>query len=453
MNRISHRVWIVYVFLLVLLFGLAFYIAEYSSSGEKWVLHKGSPHVYDGGNLGCGVVTDRDGLLLLDMTHGRTYSKDPQVRVSFLHWLGDRQGAIYAPILRNYARELAGFDLINGLYWYDGIGGRAELTLSSAIQTVANNALGDYKGTIAVYNYRTGEILCAVTTPSYDPDVPPNPDTAPEGIYVNRFTQSLYVPGSIFKLVTAAAALEHDPDILEKTYTCTGRLAFDTGRVTCEKFHGEVNLQQALTLSCNCAFAQIAIQLGEEELDTYARQFQITQPLQLDGISCVAGGLEILGQTDAELAWSAIGQHRDQINPARFLTFLGAIASGGQGAQPYLVQEISSSNQVQYRAKTQFGERILSAQTAAQLQQMMRRNVVEGYGAEHFPGLTVCAKTGTSQLGGDQLPNAMFAGFVLDEKYPFAFFVAVENAGYGRTVCVPMMAQVLAACKEMVDNG
>ena len=77
---------------------------------------------------------------------------------------------------------------------------------------------------------------------------------------------------------------------------------------------------------------------------------------------------------------------------------------------------------------------------------------VDYYGDENFPGLTVCAKSGTSQLGGDQKSNAMFAGFVDDQRYPLAFIVVVENGGYGASTCVPILAQVLQQCVAVMDG-
>jgi peptidoglycan glycosyltransferase len=74
------------------------------------------------------------------------------------------------------------------------------------------------------------------------------------------------------------------------------------------------------------------------------------------------------------------------------------------------------------------------------------------YGAGNFPGLTVCAKSGTSELGGGKTPNAMFSGFVADEEYPLAFIVVVENGGYGSAACVPILSKVLAECRTVLDT-
>jgi peptidoglycan glycosyltransferase len=93
----------------------------------------------------------------------------------------------------------------------------------------------------------------------------------------------------------------------------------------------------------------------------------------------------------------------------------------------------------------------MSTETARILQEMLRANVETYYGDENFPGLTVCAKSGTAEVGGDKKPNAMFTGFVMDEEYPLAFIVCIEDGGYGRPTCMPVLSKVLQSCKEMMD--
>ena len=208
MNRVAARSTIALMLVVVLLGGMCLFSVEYLAKSDDWVIFQGNPHVYNGVNIGCGVITDRSGILLLDSTDGRTYASDGSIRKSTIHWLGDRYGYISAPAVTAYASEMAGYDLLNGLYGYGGTGGSAELTISAEVQKVAMEALGKKKGVVAVYNYKTGEILCAVSAPNYDPDNVPNIDDSSkyEGIYLNRFTQTAYIPGSVFKLVTTAAA-------------------------------------------------------------------------------------------------------------------------------------------------------------------------------------------------------------------------------------------------------
>ena len=436
----------------LLLTGFAFFLIEYLFKSEDWVLFSGSPHIYTGGNIGCGVVVDRDNTLLLDLNEGRKYSNAPVLRQATVHWIGDRYGSISAPALPNYASELAGFDRVNGVYNYGQAGGVAELTLSSQVQMAALEAMGDYKGTVAVYNYKTGQLICAVTTPTYDPDNVPqftDEDEQYKGLYVNRFTQSSYTPGSIFKIVTLAAALENDPEIVNKTFVCRGEYKIGNEEITCEGAHWEQTLKEAFCNSCNCAFAEIAIELGVEKMMESVEKFGIVKSVSFDGITTNEGNFQIASNADLNLGWASIGQHLDLVNPCAFMTFIGAVANDGKTTNPYLVEEITVNGNRTYDAKPQSGQRIMSKETAKVLQEYMQNNVTVKYGAENFPGLTVGAKTGTGEVEGKK-PNAMLAGFVDDEKYPLAFIACVEDAGYGRAVCIPIVSKILEAVQKNV---
>ena len=456
MNRVVGRSGIILILVAALTAGVFLFVLDYFANADDWVMSEGSPHVYTDYSSVSGLITDRNGVLLMDTTEGRVYTKNEILRKAIIHWLGDRQGNIYAPTISYYASQLTGHSLVNGLYVYGNEGGTVTLTLSAQVQMAALEALGDRKGTVAVYNYKTGEILCAVTNPTYDPDNMPDiaGDTEGlwEGAYINRFLKGTYIPGSIFKIVTAAAALETVPDIMERTFHCDGVTEYGIDTVTCLDDHGEQTLEEAFLNSCNCAFAEIAGLIGGDTLQAYAEAMGITGKLTFDGVTTAAGSIQAAGEADVMVAWSAIGQHKDQINPCQFLTMVGSIANGGVGATPYIVESIDGGGWGSYQAETGYTDRIISQETAEILQKLMRNNVENYYGDENFPGLTVCAKSGTAEVGGGKTPNAMFAGFVADEEYPLAFIVIVENGGYGRKTCVPILSEVLAACKEVLDG-
>lgn len=462
MNRVTKRTWLMGLFVLILTAGMAFFVWDYCNHASQWVASPGSPHVSNRTNIGVGTIEDRFGNMILDMGQGRTYSASEATRKSTLHWVGDRQGKISAGAVSSYAGAMVGFDPINGIYNASGIsGGVTRLTLSERVQNTALEALAGRKGTVAVYNYKTGEILCAVTSPTFDPDHVPDieGDTSGkyEGIYLNRFLQSSYVPGSIFKVVTTAAALEYVPDIQEQNFRCTGTMEFGEGEnvatVTCENAHGTVSLKTALAKSCNCAFAQIAEEVGRKNMLKAVEAYQVVAPISFDGVTAAKGNYDLTDAGVVSFAWSCIGQHTDLINPARFMAFMGAIAGGGSAAMPYVVQQVTCDGEVTYEAETETMNRIMSREIAETLKSYLRSNVQNGYGDRNFNGLNVCAKTGTSQLGGEEISNAMFAGFVADEAYPLAFICVVENAGYGATVDIPIMSKVLSACKTVMDNG
>ena len=120
MNRIAGRSRFVLILAAVLVLGLVIFSGEYLFQAKEWVVFPGSPHVYRGSNLNCGVVTDRTGAVLLDATDGRTYSDDRTVRLATLHLLGDREGYISAPAVSEYSSQMVGFDLINGVAQENG---------------------------------------------------------------------------------------------------------------------------------------------------------------------------------------------------------------------------------------------------------------------------------------------------------------------------------------------
>ena len=455
MNRVANRSSIALLLAVILLGGMCLFLAEYLLNAGDWVVFEGNPHVYNGVNIGCGVITDRSGEVLLSATDSRSYAEDSALRKATIHWLGDRYGYISAPAVTHYAPDMAGVYLLNRLFGYSGTGGEAEMTISGEVQRAALEAMGKKKGTVAVYNYRTGEILCAVSTPTYDPDNVPDideDDEKYEGIYLNRFTQTTYVPGSVFKLVTTAAALDTLKNAEDIEFRCDGVYEMAGGKIKCTGEHGTIDLKKALQKSCNCYFAQLTEVLGADTLEKYVNKLQITEPVRFDGITTARGSFSVEGASAQQLAWAGIGQYLDTVNPCRYMTFMGVIAGGGEAAQPYIVASAGTGMFGGYEAEKTSTGRLLDKDTAEALAKLMRNNVKKQYGDDNFPGLTVCAKSGTAEVGGDKKPNATFAGFCADEEYPLAFFVAVEDAGAGAKTCVPILSEVLAACKEMMDS-
>ena len=455
MKKVSGRAIFPLILAIVLLAGTVLLCVRYFAKADEWVTFSGSPHVYTGVNLDGGVVTDRDGTLLLDSTDGRTYSDDAATRTATMHLLGDRYGYIQAPLLGSFADDMIGFDKINGLYGAEGTEANAALTLSAAAQTAAYQALGNYHGTVGVYNYKTGEILCAVTSPSYDPDNMPDVEAdtsgAYDGVYVNRFFQAAYTPGSIFKIVTLAAAIETVPDWENLTFTCEGKTIIGGQEIICEGVHGTITLKQALAHSCNVAFGELAGKVGTKALMEYAEKLGLSESFECDGIPVKAGTVDLKDADAGDLAWAGIGQYTDQVNALTFMRAMGRIAGGGTGAEPYLMAKITRGEKTVYEAKTEMSSRALKAETAAKMTEYLRNNVATIYGDGQFSGLNVCAKSGTAEHEGETA-DAMFAGFCVDENCPLAFVVFVENGGSGSAVAAPIAAKVLQVCAAAINR-
>ena len=449
MKSISKRTAFALVMAAILLFGTLTFAVRYFLYSDQWVVFRNSPHVYNNsGTLDLGTVTDRDGKLLLDSSGSIRYSDDALTRKSVLHLLGDREGMIYQQILPHYSDELVGYDKLNGTYHSVKGEGKCVLTVSAQVQAIAYQALNGRKGAVGVYNYKTGEILCAVTSPSYDPDNVPTQIDEDSGIYINRFINATYTPGSIFKLVTTAAAIETNPSMLEQTYTCTGSVTVNGEVITCPKAHGEQTYREALAHSCNCAFAKIATGLGKDTLTKYAEKAGVTGSLAFDGFYTKTGNFDLSRADENSVAWAGIGQYTDLVNPCAYMTFMGVIGGGGQAAKPYIVEKVLCGDKQLHGGKTELTGQVLQRTTAKTLAELMQYNVQTVYSSyARFPGgVTVCAKSGTAEIGVGSGNTATFAGFVQDESYPFAFVVVVEEGGAGSATCAPIAAAVLQAC-------
>ena len=331
MNKLAKRAWFALALAGVLLLGMGVIVVRYFIDSPDWVTFQNSPHVYTDGVMNSGKIVDRSGTVVLDATNGKSYADSASLRRSMLHLLGDREGNITPFLLQEYGSELVGFDRINGTYSTGKREGRMMLTVSADVQRTALAALDGRKGTVGVYNYKTGEILCAVSSPTYDPDDVPdvegNPETY-EGVYVNRFLHATYTPGSVFKLVTAAAALDEIPDIGSRTFTCEGSAVIGGETIQCNGVHGTLNFEEALAHSCNVVFGEIAAELGPKTLMRYAEQVGVTRRYSFDGTTTAAGSFDVSNAAESELAWAGIGQYTDQINPCQYMTYMGAIANG-----------------------------------------------------------------------------------------------------------------------------
>lgn len=449
MNKLSKRAWLTMVLALVLLGGLVVILVQYGVNASKWAAYR-SVALADTPDYGGDKYTilDRSGVFLMEKDQDRTYSDDPALRKAMLHVLGDNRLQIQRVILEEYSDDLMGYDRFSGSFAAGNKEGQMQLTLSARVQVAAQDALEGKKGVVGVYNYRTGEILCMVSSPNYDPTDPPAIDEeAPEfeAVFVNRFTGASYIPGSVFKIVTAAAALEEIGDIESRSFLCQGQLEVDGERIVCNGVHGEVDLQEALCRSCNVAFAQIALELGADTLTDYAKRLGICDSLSFDGYDTRKGNIDLKDAGHQSIAWAGIGQYNDLINPCQFMTLMGAIANGGIAAEPYLVQQVTYDDSIRYEAKPGKTYRLLPEATADRLAEMMHYAVVNNYGEWYFSGLYAGAKSGTAEQGeGDN--DALFAGFAQDPDYPLAFIVIVEGGGAGSSTCTPILKQVLDSC-------
>lgn len=463
MKMITKRGIFLWIMSLAFVVGLVFMTVSLVQNGDTWVMKRFNHHVYSNGELiGAGTIYDKDGDVLAETKDGdRVYSDSATTRKSTLHVVGDPKNFISTGVQSVYSARLTGYSLLFGVHNIQkyGKGNDLKLTIDRDVCDEAYKALDGRKGTVGIVNYKTGEIVCSVSSPSYDvEDVPDNLLTSEryEGVYINRLLDAHYVPGSTFKLVTAICAIENIPDIYSREWVCDGEYQPKSGvAIKCNANHGKhINFKDALAKSCNSTFAQIAIELGQEKLATTAKELGIGSAVTVSGtIDSYAGHFDTTDKiklgVDA-LGWTGIGQGNTRIAPITMLRIVSAVANGGNAVSFNIVDSLAnqagkaldftlSSNQLS----------MMNSDVAEKLKKMMRYNVTNHYGESRYKGLNLCAKSGTAQIDSDENHNiAWFVGFMDDSEHPYAFVVAIENGNSGSQTAGPVAKRVLTKLVE-----
>lgn len=425
MKKIGVRSLSLLLICLLVLFGMGVFLARYVEHGRDWALY------FSRANSGSsGEIFDRYGTSLASFnSEGIFYNPDALSRIANYHVTGDFWGRTGTGVLSGFFSESLDYSILTGTTK----AGNSSLWLNidSSLNATAYRELEKYgKGCMLICNYRTGELICMVSCPSVDPmESEAEPE---EGAFINRCISAAFVPGSVFKLITAAAAIETVPDIDSRNFVCLGEYEIAGVPIICTGPHFDQDFTTAMANSCNCAFAQITVKVGHENMIKYVRDYGFMDGHSLDGIPTAAGSYptEFIG--DPELAWSGIGQSTVMVCPYSLLRFVCAVANGGLLIEPRLLMSDEAAE----------GERLIEPATAQRLKELMRNNVAEHYLAENFPGLEICAKTGTAELG-DDTTHAWFAGFLEDESHPYAFVTLVERGGSGLGVAGALTNAVL----------
>ena len=409
------------------------------------------------------------------------FSKETDDRLKYLRRYSD--GELYAPATGFYSlvygssgieREansiLAGTDdalfvrrVIDLLTGASPKGGSVALTLDPRAQKAAFDGLAGRSGAVVAIDPTTGAILALVTSPSYDPNLLASHSPAevrrnyerlerrPSRPMLDRALRQTYPPGSTFKVVTSAAALEsgrYNPDsqvyggaALDLPQTDAPLPNFD-GR-PCNG--GSATLTEALMFSCNAAFGRIGLELGDDALRSQAEKFGFNQAFEVPMRSVPSYFPE--DPNPPQTAQSAIGQFDVRATPLQMAMVAAAVANRGVLMAPYLVQEVQAPDlSVIDSARPREVGTAVSPQTAAELAQMMTAVVDAGTGTNaQIPGVKVAGKTGTAQQGEGRKPHAWFVSFApSDTEAQVAVAVVLENGGGAAEVSGNQLAAPIA---------
>jgi len=353
----------------------------------------------------------------------------------------------------------------------DPKGASVALTIDSTVQKAAYDALGDNSGAVVAYEPKTGKILAMVSKASFDPNKLAvhkgseiiaeynRLDEADSQPLVNRaIAGNLYHPGSVFKLVVTAAALESGKYTPESTFPNPSTLTLPQSSSTIRNAGGgncgggsEASIATALRLSCNIPFAQLGLELGHDAIAQQAAEFGFGQEIAVPMKATPSVYPEVA--SDAEQMLSSFGQFDDRVTPLQMAMVSGAIANGGVLMQPTVVDSIIAPDLsiVQPFEQKTFSTP-MSPETAATMTEMMVNGVSNGAASNaRISGVDVAGKTGTAENGAGEPYTLWFTGFAPAEDPQVAIAVVVENGGgqgqsaFGNTIAAPIAKKVLEA--------
>ena len=335
-------------------------------------------------------------------------------------------------------------------------GGNVVTTLNPDAQRAAFEGLGDKKGAVAALDPRTGAILALASTPSYDPSSFAGNSAKDQKAWValngdkdkpmlNRALRETYPPGSTFKVVTAAAALESGkydidkPSGVDDPYKLplSNAQLTNEGNLPCKN----ATLRVALQWSCNNVFAAISDDIGNEGMIEQAEKFGYNNP----EVDTPVRATESVYPEDnrPQNAMAGIGQASNRATPLQMAMVAAAVANGGTLMQPYMVDRLEAPNfNVVEQFKPREMSRPVSPETAHKLQQMMETVVRAGTGKNaQIPGVTVGGKTGTAQRGLNNSEN------------PYAWFISYAKTDDGSPVAVAVVVEDSDAQRNEISGG
>lgn len=409
-----------------------------------------------------GDILDRDGVVLAASQDGkRVYLQDEAVRRALAATVGDTAGMSGTGVEGYYSAQLLDISdslvqrlsaLFNGT---ERKGSSVELTIDAQLTAAIANAFPKgYRGAVCLVNYKTGEVLAMVSKPDYDPNAPG--ENVEDTAYLNRCLQGLYPPGSVFKIVTLAAALEHDPSVANQTFTCSGAWSYEGGSIVCagHTAHGTLTLEDALKKSCNVTFGKLAYQLGLDRMKETAETLGFNENFKLGDFALYNSQFPTSASNMSDLVWAGIGQSTVLTTPMHMAMIAASVANDGVMMKPWLVRRIvTATGTVTQSGSAQSYRRVMSAETAAVITRYMAAAVDSGTAVRaQIDGHQVCGKTGSAEISDDKTvaTHSWYTGFIDEDAHPYAIAVVVEQGGAGSKLASELAAKALKYALDYV---
>ncbi len=323
------------------------------------------------------------------------------------------------------------------------------LTIDKDLQQFVYEKLGSRKGAIVVMEPQTGRIMSMVSFPNFNPNEVmsdwkklSNDERSP---LLNRATQGLYPPGSVFKIVTAVSEIENYKNWKNFIYSCNGedKIGADTIRCFNNKKHGFVDFNKAMAVSCNTYFSTVGTLVGAKNLRSTSLNLLFNHPLDFPiDYSSSSFALDE-HSSEAELIETAIGQGKTLVTPIHMAMIVSSVANGGLMMKPYLIDAIKTPSGEEIKKHIPEKEKfVFSSETAEAIRKSMIEVVESGTATKaKIKGVSVAGKTGTAQNASGE-DHAWFVGFAPAENPTVAVAIVLENAGNG-SQAVPIARDII----------
>lgn len=265
---------------------------------------------------------------------------------------------------------------------------------------------------------------------------------------LNKGSFGRYPPGSVMKVVTAAAALESIENIEEYTVECNGSTEIGGVKINCygQEAHGKIKLRQAMEISCNAYFAQLSLDLGWKALRQISEDFGFNKDFLFPDIKIIKSILPLTRNTDnEELTWSSIGQGKVLATPLHMALIASSVANEGAMPEPRLIHAVQDrKGNIHLQPQKKALSYPITSETAKALTNIMVSTVENGTGNRaRIPGMLIAGKTGTAEITEEQAPHAWFIGFAPADKPSLAIAIILENAGTGGGKAAPLAGEIL----------
>lgn len=342
-----------------------------------------------------------------------------------------------------------------GMILHGQQGGGIVTTLDAEIQQIAESALQQIQpnaGAAIVMECDTGNIVACASTPVYDPDALAAAMERSDAPFLNR-ALSAYSVGSVFKLVTASAALESGIPV-KHMYNCEGSISVYSQRFRCHQWngHGLMDMQEALINSCNPYFISLSAQMTPEVMHDTAEAFGFGRETVLaDGLISASGYLQTVTdlQIEAEKANMSFGQGKLLATPLQVTAMTACIANDGIYSQPRLFCGLTQDGETLLADRPTEQYRAISSETAAKVRRMMVSVIEKSKTTNGRPentraaGKTSTAQTGQVDADDNELYHAWMTGFFPVNSPKYAVTVFVENGGYGNQIAAPVFREII----------